>query len=258
MTEHVRIQNDGGILTLTLARPDKKNALTDAMYGKLADAIESAESDTSARVILIRGEGDMFTAGNDVGEFAAVAAGKSEGSRNVVRFIQSLARCTRPLVAAVQGRAVGVGTTMLLHCDLVVLADNAQLSTPFVSLALVPEAASSLLMPLRIGYARAFEMFALGEPVDAASALAWGIANRVVPLDRLDAEARAFAVRLARQPAGAVSATKRLMRNPEVLMAQIQAESERFAERLKTMEAREAFTAFAERRPPDFSKLAAT
>src|SRR4029079_18242279 len=132
---------------------------------------ESAETDPSARVILIRGEGDMFTAGNDVGEFAAVAAGKSEGSRNVVRFIQSLARCTRRLVAAVQGRAVGVGTTMLLHCDLVVLADNAQLSTPFVSLALVPEASSTLLMPQRIGYARAFEMFALGEPLDAATAL---------------------------------------------------------------------------------------
>src|SRR4051812_18329264 len=258
MTDQVRIENNGGILALTLARPDKKNALTDAMYGILADAIESAGSDASARVILIRGEGDMFTAGNDVGEFAAVAAGKSEGSRNVVRFIQSLARCSRPLVAAVQGRAVGVGTTMLLHCDLVVLADNALLSTPFVNLALVPEAASSLLMPLRIGYARAFEMFALGEPVDAASALAWGIANRVVPLDRLYAEAKALAVRLARQPAGAVSTTKRLMRNPEVLMAQILAESERFAERLKTMEAREAFTAFAERRPPDFSKLAAT
>jgi enoyl-CoA hydratase/carnithine racemase len=147
---------------------------------------------------------------------------------------------------------------MLLHCDLVVLAENALLSTPFVSLALVPEAASSMLMPLRIGYARAFEMFALGEVVDAKSALAWGIANRVVPLDKLDAEARAFASRLARQPAGAVSAAKRLMRNPDVLMAQIKAESEQFAARLKTAEAREAFTAFAERRPPDFLKLAAS
>ena len=258
MTEHVRIESNNGILTLTLARPDKKNALTDAMYGKLADSIESAEFDPSARVILIRGEGDMFTAGNDVGEFAAVAAGKSEGSRNVVRFIQSLARCTRPLVAAVQGRAVGVGTTMLLHCDLVVLAENALLSTPFVNLALVPEAASSLLMPLRIGYARAYEMFALGDAVDARSAFAWGLANRVVPLEKLDAEARALASRLAKQPAGAVSATKRLMRNPELLMAQIKAESEQFAARLKTVEAREAFTAFAERRPPDFLKLAAS
>jgi enoyl-CoA hydratase/carnithine racemase len=258
MSEHVKVEADSGILTLTMARPDKKNALTNAMYGALADAIERAETDPAVRVVLIRGEGDMFTAGNDVGEFAAIAAGQIQGERHVSRFLQALARSSRPLVAAVQGRAVGVGTTMLLHCDLVVLSDDALLSTPFVSLALVPEAASSLLMPFRIGYARAFEMFALGEPVDAASALAWGIANRVVPLERLDAEARALAGRLAKQPAGAVSATKRLMRDPEVLMAQIRAESERFAERLKTMEAREAFTAFAERRPPDFSKLAAT
>ena len=258
MTEHIKIENEGGILTLTMARPDKKNALTNAMYGALADAIEAAETDPAVRVVLIRGEGDMFTAGNDVGEFAAIATGGVQGERHVSRFLHALARSSRPLVAAVQGRAVGIGTTMLLHCDLVVLADNALLSTPFVNLALVPEAASSLLMPLRIGYARAFEMFALGEPVDAASALAWGIANRMVPLDRLDAEAKAFAVRLARQPAGAVSATKRLMRNPEVLMAQMLAESDRFVERLKTREAREAFTAFAERRPPDFSKLAAT
>jgi enoyl-CoA hydratase/carnithine racemase len=121
---------------------------------------------------------------------------------------------------------------------------------------LVPEAASSLLMPLRIGYARAYEMFALGEPVDAQSAVAWGLANRIVPLDKLDAEARALAARLARQPAGAIGTTKRLMRNPQVLTAQMQAESERFAERLKTVEAREAFVAFAERRPPDFLKLA--
>jgi enoyl-CoA hydratase/carnithine racemase len=224
MTEHIRIENRDGVLNLTMARPDKKNALTNAMYGALADAILAAETDANVRVILIRGEGDMFSAGNDVGEFAAIAA--------------------------------GVGTTMLLHCDLVVLAENALLTTPFVSLALVPEASSSLLMPMRIGYVRAFEMFALGEAVDASSALAWGIANRVVPLEKLDAEAGALAARLAKQPAGAVSATKRLMRNPEVLLAQIKAESEQFAARLKTIEAREAFTAFAERRPPDFLKLA--
>jgi enoyl-CoA hydratase/carnithine racemase len=222
----------------------------------LADAIEGAETDPSVRVLLIRGEGDMFTAGNDVGEFAAIAAGGFQGERHVGRFVQAIARSSRPLVAAVQGRAVGIGTTMLLHCDLVVLAENALLSTPFVNLALVPEAASSLLMPLRIGYARAYEMFALGEPVDARSAVTWGLANRIVPLDKLDAEAKALAARLARQPAGALGMTKQLMRNPEVLMAQILAESERFAERLKTAEAREAFIAFAERRPPDFLKLA--
>src|SRR4029079_13829957 len=136
-----------------------------AMYGKLADAIEAAETDASVRVLLIRGEGDMFTAGSAVGECAWGATGQSEGSRNVIRFIQSLARSTRPLVAAVQGRAVGVGTTMLLHCDLVVLADHVQLSTTLVSLALVPEAASSLFLPPLIGHARAYEMFALGETV---------------------------------------------------------------------------------------------
>ena len=204
MTEHIKIEKSDGILSLTMARPDKKNALTNAMYGALADAIEGAETDPSVRVLLIRGEGDMFTAGNDVGEFAAIATGAVQGERHVSRFLQALARSSRPLVAAVQGRAVGVGTTMLLHCDLVVLAENALLSTPFVSLALVPEASSSLLMPLRIGYARAFEMFALGEAVDAKSALAWGLANRVVPLDKLDAEARALA-----SPAGETAGGRR-------------------------------------------------
>jgi enoyl-CoA hydratase/carnithine racemase len=243
---------------VTMARPDKKNALTDAMYGAMADALQGAEADPAVRVLLIRGEGDMFTAGNDVGEFAAMATGSFRDEPQVGRFLQALARSSRPLIAVVQGRAVGVGTTMLLHCDLVVLAENALLSTPFVNLALVPEAASSLLMPLRIGYARAFEMFALGESVDANTALAWGLANKVVPRERLDAEATALAARLARQPAGAVSITKRLMRNPEPLLAQIRSESEKFADRLKTAEAREAFAAFAERRPPDFTGLAAS
>jgi enoyl-CoA hydratase/carnithine racemase len=145
---------------------------------------------------------------------------------------------------------------MLLHCDIVVLAEDAQLSTPFVSLALVPEAASTLLMPLRVGYARAYEMFALGETMSAATALQLGIASRVVPLAKLHAEAAIVAAKLAKLPAGSLAATKRLMRNAEVLSAQIGAESQIFAERLQTAEAREAFTAFAEKRPADFTKLA--
>jgi enoyl-CoA hydratase/carnithine racemase len=256
MTEHIKIENKENVRTLTFARPDKKNALTNAMYGALADTMVAAETDHAVRAIVIRGEGDMFTAGNDLGEFAAVATGAFKGERHVERFVQALARSTRPLVAAVQGRAVGIGTTMLLHCDFVLLAENAQLSTPFVNLALVPEAASTLLMPMRVGYARAYEMFALGETVDAKTALGLGIANRVVPLDRLHAEATAIAQRLAKLPAGSLAATKRLMRNTDVLTAQIGAESECFAERLTTEEAREAFTAFAERRPPDFTKFA--
>src|SRR5689334_8601781 len=258
MTENIKIDHRDHVLTLTFARSDKKNALTNAMYGALADAIVAAETDKAARVIVLRGEGDMFTSGNDVGEFAMMATGAFKGERHVTRFLDAITRSTMPLVAAVQGRAVGIGTTMLLHCDFVVLADDAKLTTPFVNLALVPEAASSLLMPLRIGYARAYQMFALGEAMDARTALQLGVANRVVPLDQLDAEAKALAARLAKQPAGAVSTTKRLMRNPEVLMAQIKVESEQFAARLKTMEAREAFQAFAERRPPDFLKLAAS
>jgi enoyl-CoA hydratase/carnithine racemase len=226
------------------------------MYGALADAIVAAETDKATRVIVLRGEGDMFTAGNDVGEFAMMATGAFKGERHVSRFLEAITRSTQPLVAAVQGRAVGIGTTMLLHCDFVLLAEDAQLSTPFVSLALVPEAASTMLMPLRIGHARAYEMFALGETMDAKTALQLGIANRVVPLEKLHAEAAAIAERLARQPAGSLAATKRLMRNAEVLAAQIGAESQCFAERLQTAEAREAFTAFAEKRPPDFTKVA--
>lgn len=185
MTEHIQRHNADGVLTLTLARADKKNAITDAMYGALADALDAAERDHTVRVVLLRAEGDMFSAGNDIGEFASIAMGEGGGQRNVVRFLHALARATRPLVAAVQGRAVGIGTTVLLHCDFVLLADNAQLSTPFVNLALVPEAASSLLMPARLGHVRAFEMFALGDAVSAESALAWGLANRVVPLYQL-------------------------------------------------------------------------
>src|SRR6202000_384560 len=193
MTEHIRIESKDHILTLTFARPDKKNAITNAMYGTLADAILAAEKDAAVRVIVLRGEGDMYTAGNDVGEFAVMATGQFRGERHVSRFIDALALSPKPIVAAVQGRAVGIGTTMLLHCDFVVLAENALLLTPFVGLALVPEAASSLLLPLRIGYARAYEMFALGETLDAKTALALGVANRVVPLDKLHAEAAAVA-----------------------------------------------------------------
>ncbi len=256
MTEHIRIEKADHVLTLTFARPDKKNAITNAMYGALADAISAAETDKSVRVIVLRGEGDMFTAGNDVAEFAMMATGAFKGERHVSRFLEAITRSTRPLVAAVQGRAVGIGTTMLLHCDLVLLAEDAQLSTPFVNLALVPEAASTLLMPLRIGYARAYEMFALGETMDAPTALRLGIANRVVPLAKLHSEAASIAARLARQPAGSLSETKRLMRNAELLAAQIGAESACFAARLSTAEAREAFTAFAEKRPPDFTRAA--
>lgn len=258
MTEHVIVESTRGVLTLTLARPEKMNALTNAMYGRLADAIAGAESDPSVRAIVIRGEGGMFTSGNDLGEFAAVAAGKAGNEeRHVARFLRALASSTRPLIAAVNGRAVGVGTTLLLHCDFVVLAEDALLSTPFVNLALVPEAASSLLLPARIGHVRAYEMFALGMPVSAAQALAWGIANRVVPVSDLHGEAHKVAELLASRAAGSLKLTKGLMKQGAAVAAQMDLEGAQFVERLQSPEAREAFTAFAEKRVPDFSKTAA-
>lgn len=255
MSEHIKIKKADGVLTLVMARPDKKNALTDAMYKALADALETSSEDREVRVIVIRAEGDMFTAGNDLGEFAAMSR-SGGGPRNVTRFIQALGALSKPLIAAVQGRAVGVGTTLLLHCDLVVLAEDALLTTPFVGLALVPEASSSLLLPARIGHARAFAMFALGEAVSATDALAWGIANKVVPLDQLADATQAIAARLAEQPSGAVVATKQLMRDVALIADRMQKESLEFAARLASPEAAEAFTAFSERRAPDFAKFA--
>ncbi|ARU05731.1 enoyl-CoA hydratase [Comamonas serinivorans] len=246
-----------GVQTITLTRPDKKNALTNDMYGALADALEAAEAQPEIRATVFQGDGDMFTAGNDLGDFAKQSSGAGPAVRHVARFLKNLANATTPLVAAVQGKAVGVGTTLLLHCDLVVLADDAELVTPFVNLALVPEAASTWLIPQRIGYARAYEMFALGEPVSAQRALDLGLANRVVPLPDLRAQANRLARQLASKPAGSLTAMKRLMRDAAFISAQMDREGEVFQQRLKSAEAREAFAAFAEKRKPDFSKLSA-
>ncbi|WP_322011752.1 enoyl-CoA hydratase [Paraburkholderia sp. J12] len=256
MISEVKVDLTGGVLTLTLSRPDKKNALSNEMYGVLADAIERAETDTEIRVVLVQGDGDMFTAGNDMGEFAAQGSGNGPAERHVVRFLKALAQATVPIVAAVQGKAVGIGTTLLLHCDHVILGEDAQLVTPFVNLALVPEAASSLLLPARIGYVRAFSMFALGEPLPAQTALAWGLANAIVPVAQLHAQARQIAEAIAAKPRGALTATKRLMRDAETLSAQMDREGVSFAQRLTSAEAREAFLAFAQKRKPDFSKIA--
>jgi enoyl-CoA hydratase/carnithine racemase len=249
----IHVERADKVLVLSFARPSKKNAITDAMYATLADELEAAETDPDVRVVLIRAEGDAFTAGNDLADFAAVNAGNGSSVRNVERFLRALTAATRPIVAAVQGIAVGVGTTLLLHCDYVLLGDAAVLTTPFVNLALVPEAASSLLLPLRIGHARAFSMFVLGERVTADTAVAWGLGNRVVPTASLDDEAMTAARRIAAQPLGAVTATKKLMRDVSAMAARIEVEGVQFRERLKSAEAREAFVAFAERRKPVFT-----
>lgn len=259
-TQDVVVELQDAVLTITLNRSAKKNALTDAMYGTLADAIERADSDAAVRVVLLRAEGDLFSAGNDLADFSRLAeqiadrpASGITGQMNVWRFLHALAACTTPIVAAVQGKAVGVGTTMLLHADYVVLAEEAQLITPFVDLALVPEAASTLLLPQRIGHVRAFAMFALAEPMAAEDAVATGLANRVVPAEALQDTARQVAAALAAKPAGSLTATKRLMRDAEALGPVIEREVAVFTERLAGPEAREAFAAFAERRSPDFS-----
>jgi len=252
MTEFVRSEISNGVLTLTLNRPGKKNALTRAMYQALADGIDGAEHDVNVRCILIQAEGDVFTAGNDLGDFAAADRGEPEdtarGGGNPL--LVALARTTIPLVAAVNGRAVGVGTTMLLHCDLVFVSDDALLTTPFVNLALVPEAASSLTLPARIGHARAFSMFVLGEAVDAEKAVEWGIANAACPPADLRARARAAADAVAARPASAVRLTKTLMRDRVALAGRMELEGVHFATQLKSPEAQAAFAAFAEKRAP--------
>jgi enoyl-CoA hydratase/carnithine racemase len=257
MTDHVRSDIAGGVLTLTLNRPEKKNALTREMYQALGDAIDGAAADTAVRCILIQAEGDIFTAGNDLGDFAAINRAEASGSapRLVNPLLSALVKTSTPIVAAVNGRAVGIGTTLLLHCDLVFVSEDAVLTTPFVNLALVPEAASSLLLPARIGHARAFAMFVLGEAVDAKTAVAWGIANAVCPRAELRARARAAADAIAARPASAVRLTKSLMRDPAALAARMEIEGAHFAAQLKSAEAKEAFAAFAEKRAPNFSKV---
>ena len=255
MNEHVIVNVAGPLMSVTMNRPEKMNALTNTMYGALADGLQRAQDDPAIRCILIRSEGDSFTAGNDLSDFAAVSAGTAPTERHVTRFLHGLATADKPIVAAVQGLAVGVGTTMLLHCDVVCVTDQARLTTPFVDLALVPEAASSLLLQARIGYARAFSMIALGEPVDGKTAVEWGLARYLVSADGLRAKALAVAHTLAEKPIGALRATKRLMRDGAQLKQVMDRESAVFSERLRSPEAAEAFRAFAEKRAPNFARL---
>ncbi|MBA4806754.1 enoyl-CoA hydratase [Brevundimonas sp.] len=256
MSEHIRTDLTDGVLTLTLDRADKKNAITQAMYSVLAETTERARTDDAVRVLLLRAEGDSFSAGNDIGDFIAIGSQTDKPfDMSVFRFLKALADLDKPMVAAVKGRAVGIGLTMLLHCDLVVVAEDALLSVPFVNLALAPEAASSLLLPAVIGHQRAFELFALGEPLDGKTAAAWGLANRAVPADQVEATAADLAARVAARAPNSIRKTKRLMRDAEGLWALMQREGEAFGSQMRSPEAMEAFTAFTQKRAPDFSKL---
>jgi enoyl-CoA hydratase/carnithine racemase len=253
---HVESERNGAVLRIGINRPEKKNALTADMYDALSTALEQAEVDDGVRAILLHGNGDAFTAGNDLEDFLK-KPWKGQALPPAVRFIHAVVRAKKPLVAAVQGLAVGVGTTILLHCDLVYAAEDAKLIMPFINLGIVPEAASTVLLPLAIGRQRAAELFMLGAPVSAQRAYDMGLVNAVVARGELLTVASAAAQQLAEKPAGALRACKALMtraQQPEVERA-MREEVMVISERLESPETKEALSAFLEKRKPDFSRF---
>jgi enoyl-CoA hydratase/carnithine racemase len=247
----ILIGSDGGVTIIAFNRPEKKNAITDAMYGAVADALAAAAADDAIRAVIIAGEGPDFTAGNDISTFAAAAAGQADiRQSNVQRFLTAISTFPKPVVAAVTGRAIGVGVTMLLHCDLVYVAEDAILSMPFIDLGVVPEAGSSRLLPARIGHVRAFALFTLGQPLGGTEAVTLGLANAALPADQVRGAAKTAARTLAGKPASSLVATKRLMRDADAIGAAIRADDEAFIKQLSSPEAAAAFAAFAARKKP--------
>ena len=243
------------VARIVLNRPDKKNALTAQMYADLGQAIHDAEADEQVRVLLLHGQADCFSAGNDLKDFIANPPGGRDAP--VFAFLSAIASARKPIVAAVGGAAVGIGTTMLLHCDLVYAAPDSRFQLPFTSLGLVPEAGSSLLLPQLAGYQRAAELLLLGRPFNVDKAVQAGIVTEVVAAAELLAHAAGIATALAALPPASVQLTKRLMKQSGAAEVEkrIVEESEIFRERLKSPEAQEAFTAFLEKRKPDFSRF---
>jgi enoyl-CoA hydratase/carnithine racemase len=244
-----------GVATIEIARPEKKNALTLAMYRAMADAIAAATTDPAVRALLITGQPGIFTSGNDIEDFMQRPIDGMESPAFL--FMKALLACDKPVVAAVTGAAIGVGTTMLLHCDFVYVSDEARLAMPFVSLGLVPEFASSLVVPQLMGNVRAAEKLLLGEPFNGAEAVECGIANAVLPAGEVVLHARRVAERFNALPPGAVQESKRLLRRAraQAALEAIAVEGEVFARRLRSPEAQEAFSAFFQKRKPDFSKF---
>jgi len=251
----ILVHTEAGIRTVTLNRVDKKNSITSAMYGAMADALASAVDDPAVRVVLFQGHETVFSAGNDIGDFLNSPPAGLDSP--VFRFLQGIATFPKPLLAAVCGPAVGVGTTMLFHCDLVYAGDNAAFSMPFVNLGLCPEAASSLLVPQMLGYHRAAEALLLGEPFMAEAALEVGLVNRVLPPTEASSYAQGVAKKLAAKPLSSLIETKRLMKKgqSDLVIKTIAEEGASFGRMLREPAAKEAFGAFMERRKPDFSKV---
>jgi enoyl-CoA hydratase/carnithine racemase len=246
---------DQGVMTLTFNRVDKKNSITAKMYAALADALEQAKDDAHVRVVVIQGHATIFSAGNDIADF--LNAPPADENASVFRFLRNIAAFPKPIIAAVAGPAVGIGTTLLFHCDLVYAGDNAAFSMPFVNLGLCPEAASSYLVPNMFGYHRAAEVLLLGEPFMAEAAMEVGLVNRVLPPTEVNDYAHAQARKMAGKPISALIETKRLMKAPHVatVQAQMSQEGASFGRMLREPAAKEAFGAFMEKRKPDFSKL---
>jgi len=253
--KEIIVSENAGVLEISIQRPERKNALTHAMYTAINGAFERAESESSIRALLITGTQDCFTAGNDMVDFLQNPPIGDEAP--VMILLGKLAKFTKPLIAAVNGPAVGIGTTLLLHCDLVYLGASAKLQMPFTSLGLCPEAGSSYLLPLLIGHQRAAELLMLGETMGAQRACELGIANSVLADDEYLQHARQQAARIVGQPAAAVRLTKELMRSAfnERLHAHMKVEGDAFAKRLVSPEAQEAMQAFMQKRKPDFSQF---
>ena len=250
-------ERSNGILRVEFNRPEKKNAMTGAMYTRLAEIFDEAGKDDETLVVLWHSAGDAFSAGNDMGDFLKDPPAES-GESPQGRLMNAFVRFEKPIVVAVQGAAVGGGTTMLTHCDIVYAGESAKFQLPFINLALVPEFGSSYSLPSRIGYLRAAELYLLAEPFDAARAAELGLVTRVVPEERLFATAMETAKTLAAKPSGALRATKRLLKQGSVdqVKAAIIAENQEFGERVRSTESKEAISAFLEKRPPDFKRKA--
>ena len=249
VTEHA-----GSILRIQLNRPTKRNAMTSAMYVALSDILKKATKDERTRVALWHGAGDSFCAGNDIEDFLKNPPGPGESPQ--AQLMNALIDFDKPLIAAVQGAAIGGGTTMLLHCDFVYAGESAKFQMPFINLALVPEFGSSSIVPARIGHLRAAELILLGSPYDAKRAAELGLVTQIVPDQDLLSIATATAQKLAAKPAGALQASKRLMKQPfrQQIAAAMKAENEEFSAQVRSADAKEALTAFLEKRKPDFTR----
>ena len=262
MSEDINVTIKDGVQVIRLTRAEKKNALTRPMYAVMTDALDAADANDDIACTVFLGLPGAFSAGNDMNDFKARAMGKAEpdkpGAVSAATFIRKIPRTAKPMIAAVDGLAVGVGVTMLLHCDLVYASPNARFTAPFLNLGLIQEAGSSVVGPQRLSYVRAFELLVMGETWGAEQAFAAGLINAVLPPDQIEAHALKAAAKLAAKPRQALVEARRLLKGDTApIFAAIEAETQAYAKLLASPEAREAFTAFLEKRAPDFAKARA-